>query len=117
MEKTLLFYVILVILIVQYLVHQLLEYLNATRFGANLPMELSDVFDEEEYRKSQQYKQANYRFGLISDGFSLAVTICFLWFGGFEWVDGITRSFTVNPIPMALVFFGLITLGSTLLGL
>ncbi|WP_108423514.1 M48 family metallopeptidase [Flagellimonas amoyensis] len=117
MERTLLFYVILIILIVQFLVHQLLEYLNAKRFGSNLPQELSDVFDEKEYQKSQQYKQANYRFGLISDGFSLAVTTCFLWFGGFGWVDDITRSLTENPIPMALVFFGLITLGSTVLGL
>ena len=117
MEKNLLFYVILVILIVQYLVHQLLEYLNAKRFKSTLPTELSDVFDETEYQKSQQYKKANYRFGLLSDGFSLVLTLCFLWFGGFEWVDRLTRSFTDNTIPMALVFFGIITFGSAILGI
>ncbi|MEC7264877.1 MAG: M48 family metallopeptidase, partial [Bacteroidota bacterium] len=117
MEKTLLFYVILVILVVQYLVHQLLEYLNAQRFKSTLPPELSDVFDEKEYQKSQEYKQANYRFGLLSDGFSLLLTICFLWFGGFEWIDQLTRSISQNIIPMALIFFGLITFGSAILGL
>ena len=117
MEKNLLFYVILVILIVQYLVHQLLEYLNAKRFKSTLPTELSDVFDETEYQKSQQYKKVNYRFGLLSDGFSLVLTLCFLWFGGFEWVDRLTRSFTDNTIPMALVFFGIITFGSAILGI
>lgn len=117
MEKNLLFYVILVILIVQYLVHQLLEYLNAKRFKSTLPTELSDVFDETEYQKSQQYKKANYRFGLLSDGFSLLLTLCFLWFGGFEWVDQLTRSITDKTIPMALVFFGIITFGSAVLGI
>ena len=46
MEKNLLFYVILVILIVQYVVHQILEYLNARRFKSQVPTELSDVFNE-----------------------------------------------------------------------
>jgi len=117
MEKNLLFYVILAILVIQYLVHLLLEYLNAKRFKSKVPPELSDVFDEAEYQRSQEYKKANYRFGLLSDGFSLVLTLGFLWFGGFEWVDQLTRSFTENPIPMALLFFGFIMLGSTIIGL
>lgn len=117
MEKNTLFYVILAILVVQYLVHQYLEYLNAKRFKSTLPTELSDVFDEDEYQKSQLYKQTNYKFGVISDGFSLVLTICFLSFGGFEWVDQLTRSITDKPIPMALIFFGIIMLGSSILGL
>ena len=117
MEKTLLFYVIIVILVVQYLVHQLLEYLNAKRFKSQVPNELSDVFDDAEYQKSQQYKKANYQFGLFSDGFSLVFTLGFLLLGGFEWFDGWTRSISQHMIPMALVFFGLIVLGSSILGL
>jgi len=117
MEKNTLFFIILAILVVQYLVHQYLEYLNAKRFKSTLPPELSDVFDEDEYQKSQRYKRTNYKFGVISDGFSLVLTICFLSFGGFEWVDQLTRSITDKPIPMALVFFGIILLGSSILGL
>ena len=117
MEKNLLFYVILAILVVQYLAHQYLEYLNAKRFKSTVPPELADVFDEAEYKKSQQYKRTNYKFGVISDGFSLVLTLCFLVFGGFEWVDQLTRSFTEEPIPMALIFFGIIMLGSAILGL
>ncbi len=117
MEKNYLFYIILIILVVQYLVHQVLEYLNAKRFKSTVPSELTDVFDDAEYKKSQEYKLANYRFGLLSDGFSLILTICFLWFGGFEWVDQITRSITTEIIPMTLLFFGIITLGSALLGI
>lgn len=117
MEKNTLFYAILAILVTQYLAHQFLEYLNAKRFQSTLPPELADVFDETEYRKSQQYKRANYKFGLISDGFSLVLTVCFLVLGGFEWVDRLTRSITEDTIPMALLFFGIIMFGSALLGL
>ncbi|MCK0160211.1 M48 family metallopeptidase [Allomuricauda sp. F6463D] len=117
MEKNSLFYVILAILVVQYLVHQYLEHLNAKRFKSSLPSELADVFDEDEYQKSQQYQRTNYKFGVISDGFSLVLTICFLSFGGFEWVDQLTRSITKDMIPMALIFFGIIMLGSAVLGL
>nr|WP_299383835.1 M48 family metallopeptidase [Allomuricauda sp.] len=117
MEKNTLFYVIILILVVQFIIQQLLEYLNAKRFNSKVPHELEDVFDQEEYRKSQLYKKTNYRFGSFSDGFSLLVTLAFLFLGGFEWVDQLTRSLTDDPILMALVFFGLIVLGSSLLSL
>lgn len=116
MEKTTLFYTIIFILVVQYLVHQVLEHLNAKRFTSNVPSELSDVFDDVEYQKSQKYKISNHRFGLFSDGFSLILTLCFLFFGGFEWIDSITRSITDKTIPMALIFFGFMLLGSSILG-
>ncbi|UII75263.1 M48 family metallopeptidase [Flagellimonas sp. HMM57] len=117
MEKTTLFYIIIGILVIQYLIHQLLEYLNAKHFKTKVPSELSDVYDDKEYHKSQQYKNANYRFSLLSDGFSLILTLCFLFFGGFEWIDTLTRSVTTDTIPMALLFFGIIMLGSTFLGI
>ncbi|RDY61058.1 M48 family metallopeptidase [Flagellimonas nanhaiensis] len=117
MEKTTLFFVIIAILLIQYLVHQLLEYLNAKRFTSKVPAELNDVFDEKEYQKSQHYKKANYHFGLISDGFSLVFTLAFLLLGGFEWLDQLIRSVSGEMIPMALLFFGLIVLASALLGL
>ena len=117
MERTSLFYVILVILVVQFLVHQFLEYLNAKRFSSELPPELADVFDQGEYQRSQRYKQANYKFGMLADGFSLLVTLCFLWFGGFDWIDRLTRTISGEPIAMALIFFALIILGSGIIGL
>ncbi|WP_136467207.1 M48 family metallopeptidase [Flagellimonas onchidii] len=117
MEKTTLFYVIIAILVIQYTIQQVLEFLNARRFKSSVPEELNDVFDHAEYQKAQQYQRANYKFGLFSDGFSLILTLCFLFFGGFEWIDGITRSITEEAIPMALLFFGFILLGSGILGL
>ena len=117
MGETTLFYIIIFILVAQYLVHQLLEYLNAQRFSSKVPEELQDVFNDDEYQKSQKYKSTKYRFGLISDGFSLVVTLAFLLVGGFEWIDTLVRSITENPIGMALLFFGLVGLGSNIIGI
>lgn len=92
-----------------------MNYLNAKRYGDPVPEELADVFDEEEYRKSQDYKQTNYRFGLLTSTFSTLLTLTFLIFGGFEWVDRLARSTTDNPIFIALIFFGIVMIGSSIL--
>lgn len=110
-----LFYSILAILILQFLIETVLNYLNAKRFSNPIPKELNDVFDAEEYKKSQAYKKVNYRFELLSSSFSLLLTLAFLFFTGFEWADQIARSFTDNTILIALLFFSIITIGSDII--
>ncbi len=110
-----LYYVIIGILSLQFLVEALFDYLNASRYDHPIPEELHDVYDTMEYQKSQSYKKTNYRFGLISAVFSLLLTLSFLVFGGFEWVDQLVRGITDHPIAMALLFFGIIMMGSNIL--
>lgn len=110
-----LFYIIIAILCIQFLLESVLDYLNAKKFQDPVPSELDDVFDAGEYRKSQEYKKTNYNFGLLSSSFSLVLTLAFLFFGGFEWVDSVGRGITEQPILRALIFFGIIMLGSDLL--
>ncbi len=110
-----LFYIIIAILVVQFLLETFLEYLNAKRYADPVPEELNDVFDLQEYQKSQAYKKTRYRFGLVSSVFSLVLTLGFLILGGFEWIDNIVRSITDNAIGMALLFFGIIIIGSDII--
>ena len=110
-----LFYIIVTILVLQFILETVLDYLNAGKFKDPVPSELNDVFDMKEYNKSQEYKKTNYKFGLISSVFSLSLTLAFLFFGGFEWVDSIARGISENPIVTALIFFGIIMLGSDLI--
>ncbi|WP_372974833.1 M48 family metallopeptidase [Muriicola sp.] len=115
MNSTFLFYLIIAILVVEFLVQTLMDYLNARRFGNPVPEELSDVYDPDEYARSQAYKKANYSFGLVSSTFSIVLILAFLSLGGFQWIDQLVRQITDNPIGMALLFFGIIMLGSDLL--
>lgn len=115
MHTSVLFYVIIGILLLQFGIETVLDLLNAKKFRDPIPEELTDVFDEDEYRKSQEYKQANFKFGLISGFVSLGITLAFLIFGGFEWIDQIARGITDHPIGVALLFFGMIFIGSDLI--
>ncbi len=112
MNPSILFYVIIGILILEFIIDKVIDYLNAKHFDKKIPEELTDVYDENEYKKSQQYKKTNYRFGLITSSFSLVLILSFLFFGGFEQVDSIARNYSENPIIIALLFFGIIMIGS-----
>ena len=112
MNTEILFYIIISILTLQFILETYLDYLNSKHYKDAIPTELSDVYDREEYVKSQDYKQTNYKFGLLTSIFSFVLTILFLVLGGFEWIDTIARSVSDNPIIIALAFFGIIMIGS-----
>lgn len=115
MTSTTLFYIIITIIIINFIIYKILDALNAKHFNDTLPEELKDVYDAEEYLKSQNYKATNYKFGIITSTFSVILTLAFLMLDGFEVVDNIARSFSNNPIIIALLFFGIIMIGSDIL--
>jgi len=115
MSPETLFYIIIAILIVSFIIEQALDYLNAKHFGDKLPKELEDIFDEQEYQKSQRYKTERYKFGLLTSTISLIATLLFFFFDGFAYVDNLARSISDNEILIALVFFGIIMIASDIL--
>lgn len=115
MSPQVLFYIIIAIIVISFVLDQVMDYLNAQYFDHPIPRELIDVYDPEEYQKSQQYKKVNSRFSTITSSFSLLLTLAFFFLDGFAFVDGIARSVSVNPIVIALLFFGIILLGSDIL--
>ena len=117
MEPQVLFYLILAIIIIDFIFDKFLDALNARHFDDPVPPSLQDVFDEEAYQKSQRYKKIRYRFGVISSSFSLAVLLLFFFLDGFEFVDNIARSISDNTILIGLIFFGIIMIGSDILSL
>jgi len=115
MSATNLFYIIIAIIIVNFLVDKILDALNAKHFKDVLPEELKDVYEDEEYTKSQAYKSTNYKFGVITSLFSIALTLGFLFLDGFEFVDNFARQYSSSPIVIALIFFGVIMIGSDII--
>lgn len=109
------FYTIIAILIVDFIIDSIIGYLNAQKFDDPIPEALEDVYQKEEYEKSQAYKLENYKFSNITGVFSLVLTLGFLMFDGFDYVDHFARLTTSNPILITLIFFGVITLGSDII--
>lgn len=116
MSATTLFYIIIGILILNFILDKVIGSLNAKHFGDPVPSELEDVYDREEYAKSQRYKKEKYRFALLTSSIALVATLLFFFFDGFAFVDEYARTFSNHEIVVALLFFGIILLASDLLG-
>lgn len=115
MQPTTLFYIIIGILIFNYISEKILDSLNEKHFDDEIPKKLVDVYEEEEYKKSQQYKKTNARFSNFTSFITTAFTLAFFFFDGFKYVDDFARSYTEHPILVALIFFGIIMLASEII--
>jgi len=110
-----LFYIIIGILVADFIFERFLEYLNSTQWSDQLPGELKGIFDDEKYRQQQAYEKVNFRFSLVSSSFSFILVLLMFLLTGFAWVNSLALSVTVNPILVALVFFGILLFVSDLL--
>lgn len=117
MNSTTLFYIILTVLLVQFLWDIYLNYLNSKHFNDAIPQELDGVFNEEEYLKSQNYKLENYSFSKWQDGFSFIVTFLFILLGGFAFVDEWVRKIVDNPLLVSMIFIFILMIVNSLIGL
>lgn len=115
MTATTLFYIIIAIISINFIIDKVLDAVNAKHYKDPTPAELDDVYDDEAYKKSQDYKVMNYKFGLLTSSFSIVLTLAFLLLDGFEYVDNIARGYSENPIIIALIFFGIIMIASDIL--
>lgn len=115
MQPTTLFYILITIISISFIIDKILDALNAKHFDDEIPDELKDVYNKEEYQKSQEYKKVNDKFSNITSTFSFVLTLIFFFVDGFKLVDNFARSYTNHPILVALIFFGIILLGSDIL--
>ncbi|WP_346863769.1 M48 family metallopeptidase [uncultured Draconibacterium sp.] len=107
-----LFWIIIGILVLDFLFEKYLDYLNTTRWSTVIPDEVKGIYDEEKYKKQQAYQKENHRFGILTSSFSVLVTLAMFALYGFALVDGWAWSFTGNAILAALIFFGILLFAS-----
>jgi len=115
MNPTTLFYILITIIVISFIFDKILDTLNSKHFDDEIPDKLKDVYDAEAYKKSQSYKKINDKFSNLTSSFSILLTLVFFFVDGFKYVDSFARNYTDNPILVALIFFGIIMLGSDIL--
>jgi STE24 endopeptidase len=91
--------------------------LNLRALKPEVPLEFADVYDADDYRRSQEYTRVNTRFHFVESMFDLAVLLAFWFAGGFGWLDGLVRSWGFNPVPTGLIFFLILVVARGILGL
>ncbi len=112
-----LFYLIVGILLFDFLFDKILDYLNLSVLKPGLPDELKDIYDEKKYCKSQEYQKVNTRFSFLTSAFTLIVVLAMLFEKGFALLDGYVQSFTGNTYLQTILFFAIIGLVYDLLTL
>jgi len=109
------FVLLIGVLVFGYVLERILDRLNLSHTLPVLPAELADIFDPEEYKKSQMYKRDNTRFSFYTSSVALVVMLLLFFFGVFGWYDGLIAGITSRYIIHVLIFFGTFALLSDLL--
>jgi STE24 endopeptidase len=111
------FWIIIAIIVLDFIFENYLDYLNTTRMSKKLPDEVKDIYDEEKYKKQQAYQKENQRFGMIAGTFSFVLILVMFLFYGFAYVDSLVWGITSNSILAALLFFGILMFASDILNI
>ena len=107
--------IILTAIILDVAVNILADFLNLKGLQNKVPAPFQDVYDADQYQKSQDYLRVNTRFGWISSAFNLMVLLFFWFLGGFQTMDAWVRSFDTGPVLTGLFYMGGLMLLYTLL--
>ena len=105
-----LFYVIIGIIVLNFIKDSFLDYLNSKYFDKKPPKNLENLFEKEKYLKSQEYKKTKYNFSRISSLFGVSIVLLFFFYDGFLILDDFCRSNFESELMISLSFFGLIFL-------
>ncbi|NQT25496.1 M48 family metallopeptidase [candidate division KSB1 bacterium] len=109
--------IILSAVILDFIVSLISDILNLRHLSPDLPETFKDVFDEDRYRKSQEYTRVTTRFGFLTSGFDLVITLIFWFAGGFNLLDQAILTWQLHPIWNGLLFIGILIFAKSILSL
>ena len=96
----------IVVVTISFLIDLVSGVLNYLSFDKELPENVSDIYDEKEYKKSQLYKKENFRFNLFSSSLGFVLMILILKYGLLGELDSFLRTVSPeNEITLSLLFF------------
>ncbi len=117
MTESAILYLLLAIVVIDFILERVLGYLNDKSSKAPIPSELDGVYDQAQYEKSQEYQSVTGRFGNFTATFSFILTLSALYFGWFGWLDEVVRGFSPFDLLSTLIFFSIIFIASDLVAI
>lgn len=78
---------ILLLILIPYFLELVIEILDLKHSKAELPDEVKDVYDEEEYKKSLAYHKENTYFDFLAGFIALVFMLVVIFMGGFAYLD------------------------------
>ncbi len=108
---------IIAFVLLEFVVSSVLSWLNSKWMTHPVPKVLEGLYDEEKYRKQQDYMRANKRIGWIERCVMLVLTLVVLLTGVLGWLDDKTTQWSHGLLIQMLIFFGITAMVSTLISL
>ncbi len=116
MAKTLLLLIIAFVTL-DFIISSVLSWLNTKWMTHPVPPELEGLYDEEKYRKQQEYMKTNKRVSLVARCVSFGLTLVILGFGLLGWLDNQCKAWTDVPVLQLVLFLVIYNLFNTVIGL
>ena len=92
MTAQLWFFIIISLVIFNYLFSNILDYINHKNWKDEIPNELEDFYDKEKYKKAKNYALSKNKIGLFSSSISFILVISLLFFNGYGIIDQFANS-------------------------
>ena len=110
------FFIIIGLVIFNYLFSNILDYLNHKNWKDDIPNELKGFYKKEKYKKAKDYSVSKNKIGLLSNTLSFALAFSLLFFNGYGLINELVSSYETNFIKSGL-FFLILFLLNTLISL
>lgn len=117
MSPNQLLYLIIGIVVLDYIFDQALDFINQRHSNAEIPVKLQGLYKEDEYAKSQAYQKARSGFGFWTSAFSTVLILSVLYFGGFGYLNSLLTPYVSDPILKSLTFFAVLFVLSDIVNL
>lgn len=109
MNTTVLFWIVIAIIVLDYVIERVLDYLNGTMRSAQIPSEVADIYDGTTYDKQQQYEYEKSKISFWSSTVGFVLTMALFVSGAYGFLDTwIGNTFGAGPVASGLLFFGIL---------
>lgn len=116
MERVL-FFTIIGIIVFDFLLERVLQYLNISWRSKPIPEKLLGIYDDEKYKKQQAYSKENSKFSILTSSFSFVLILVFLFFNGFALLNNYLLNYFESELYLGLAFLGVLFIAGDILSL
>ena len=98
-------YLIIGLVIFNYLFSTFLDFINGKNWRTEIPPVMKDFYPEDKYLKAKNYSKEKGKVSLISSTLSTLITLLFLVFDGYGWLDNFISLYYDIPFLKSGIFF------------
>ena len=98
-------YLIIGLVIFNYLFSAVLDFINGKNWRTEIPPVMKDFYHEDKYLKAKNYSKEKGKVSLISSTLSTLITLFFLLFDGYGWLDNFISLYYDIPFLKSGIFF------------